>query len=453
MADQQQAEKLPPFSEEAERAVLGAILLEPSTVADLGHIRAESFYRTAHREIFQACRDLWRGEGELDLVLLKEHLAAKDRLTAAGGVQYLAQLLEDCPTAASATAYAEIVRKRWRDRQIITACGEATSCMLQQFGQEEAISKLQASITDAERGSDTTTSTMAELVTREMDLILDDDPAKKSRFIPTGVPGLDSILTGFCRQDLILIAGRPSCGKTALALQIADEVARDSHRGGPVAFGSVEMADSALIMRSLAYSSGVEHRLIRQGKINGKDISLLNNAAGELYELPIMIDDDGRMTPAAFWALCRRAIRKFGKLALAVVDYLQLMHPDYHDPKAKRHEIVGGIGRTLKGMAKSLDVPVLALCQLSRKIEDRAGAWSRPRLSDLRESGELEQHADDVLFLWSKDEDPHKEVIEVTVTVGKQRNGPVGDVKVMFNKARQRFYPVEEHYDASAYTD
>ncbi len=440
------AERVPPHSIEAERAVIGAILLEPNVIGDLGDLDSKAFYKSAHRVAFEACRSLWIDSHKLDLVLLKDFLKATNSLEAVGGINYLAAMLEECPTSANAANYAEIIRKKWRDRKLIAACHETASCMWQQKDQDEAISKLQSVIMESDRGNADRTASILSMVMKRHDELADLSREPRSNFSPTGIPGLDNLLTGFCKTDLIIVAGRPSCGKTAFAVQCCIEAAIN----GPVGFGSVEMSKEALTNRALAYQSGVEHRLIREERLGQSDLDRIREASAYLGNLPMLVDDDSSMSPSSLWALGRRARRKYGDLSLLAVDYLQIMKPDYQDKKAKRHEIIGGISRSLKAMGKQLNVPILALCQLSRKIEDRSGAWSRPRLSDLRESGDIEQDADVVIFLHSKEENPHKDVIEVIVTVGKQRNGPIGDLKVMFNKRRQRFFPPEWHYQERA---
>jgi len=454
-----QMQKLPPQSVEAEQAVLGAILIDNDAVhkaVDLLH--EEDFYREAHRTIYRAILEL-SGRGEaVDLVTLTEHLKRQDRLERIGGAAYIAQLTEQIPTAANVRHYAEIVRRKAVSRGLIHA---ATEIAERGYRDADPVEEL---VDYAERSIFAISERQVRADFVPVKEILKDSFAVIERLyerqelvtgVPTSFARLDELTAGFQPSDLIILAGRPSMGKTALALTTAQHVGIHQHE--PVAIFSLEMSKEQLLTRMLCSEARVDSSKLRTGRFAKSDWPKLTNAAGRLTEARIFIDDTPAMTVLEMRAKARRLKIDHNGLALIIVDYLQLMRGRSSD---SREQEISDISRSLKALAKELNVPVVACSQLSRAVESRND--KRPLLSDLRESGAIEQDADVVMFIYREEfykpcECPEEAPCEcgrrgrAEVIIGKQRNGPTGVARLAFLSRYTRFEDLDEtHNEAIA---
>jgi replicative DNA helicase len=409
--------RVPPHSIEAEQSVLGGLLLDNNAWDKIGDVVSEAdFYRDEHRRIFRAIQRLMEKSRPADVVTVSEALdAAGDKDV--GGLAYLSELAANVPGASNIRRYAEIVRERAILRQLVTAGDEiAESGMKHQAGFVH-INPL-----------------LTEVVERIQELHDRDNPTDITG-VPTGYTDLDQKTSGLQGGDLIIVAGRPSMGKTAFALNVAEHVAVNA--GLPVGVFSMEMGGSQLAMRMLASIGRLDSSRVRTGRLNDEEWGRLAFALGKLHEAPIYIDETGGINPIDLRARARRLHRQCGKLGLIVIDYLQLMvGARQSDNRANE---VSEISRSLKALAKELEVPVIALSQLSRKVEERQD--KRPMMSDLRESGAIEQDADVILMMYReeyyKPDTQEKGVAEVII--GKQRNGPTGTVRLAFLGEYTRF--------------
>ena len=457
--------KLPPQNIEAEQSVLGAILIDNDAVDKIAGIldsTGDDFYRDAHRKIFRAMRSLGDKENEpIDLITLPAVLKNTGMLESVGGISYLAALVESTPTAANIVYYAKIVREKSLLRKLINSSTEiVTRC----YNGGEKIDNL---LDDAEKiifevAQDKTKRSAYHI----KDLIRDtfktienlSDRDGHITGIPTGFDKLDELTSGLQPSDLIVIAGRPSMGKTAFCLNIAQNAA---DAGNPVIIFSLEMSKEQLIQRLLASRAKVDLSRLRSGKLRDEDWSRLTTAVGGLHESPIFIDDTPAQSVLEIKAKARRLAKQDG-IKLVIVDYLQLMR-GRHDADNREQEI-SDISRSLKAMAKELNVPVIALSQLSRMTERREE--KRPQLADLRESGAIEQDADVVAFVYREvvytlckcpEEikgitacscERSKIAKNAEVIVEKQRNGPTGPVKLTFLAEYTSFEnQASRHYD------
>jgi len=455
-----QMQKLPPQSVEAEQAVLGALLIDNDAlhkVVDVVH--EEDFYREAHRTLFRAMVDL-SGRGEaIDLVTLTDHLKAQDRLERVGGAAYVAQLTELIPTAANVRHHAEIVRRKAVSRNLIHAATE-----IAERGYQDA-ERVEDLLDFAERSVFAISQRQVRADFVPVKEILKDSFAVIERLyerqemvtgVPTSFARLDELTAGFQPSDLIILAGRPSMGKTALALTTAQHVGINHHE--PVAVFSLEMSKEQLLTRMLCSEARVDSSKLRTGRFAKSDWPKLTNAAGRLTEARIFIDDTPAMTVLEMRAKARRLKADHNGLALIIVDYLQLMRGRSSD---SREQEISDISRSLKALAKELNVPVLACSQLSRAVESRND--KRPLLSDLRESGAIEQDADVVMFIYREEfykpcDCPEEAPCEcgrrgrAEVIIGKQRNGPTGVAKLAFLNRYTRFEDLDEtHNEAAAW--
>lgn len=437
--------KLPPQNIEAEQSVIGAILIENDAIDKIAGIldsSGDDFYRDAHRKIFKAIRSLKDKENEpVDLITLPAVLKNMGALESVGGVSYLAALVESTPTAANILYYAKIVREKSLLRKLINSSTEiVTRC----YNGGEKIDDL---IDDAEKiifdvAQDKTKQSVypiKDLTSHTFKLI--ENLSKKGGHVtgvPTGFDKLDELTSGLQPSDLIIIAGRPSMGKTAFCLNIAQNAAE---AGSPVVIFSLEMSKEQLMQRLLAARAKVELGRLRSGKLKDEDWSKLTTAVGILHDAPIFIDDTPAQSVLEIKAKARR-LAKQEDIKLVIVDYLQLMR-GRHDADNREQEI-SDISRSLKAMAKELHVPVVALSQLSRMAERREE--NRPQLADLRESGAIEQDADVVAFVYRKAAymsckcpdryscicERSKVAKDAEIIVAKQRNGPTNSVKLTF---------------------
>lgn len=434
----EELQKVPPQQIEAEQSLLGGILIESQGLpAALEVLRGEEFYRDAHRTIFQAFQELFQRNEPIDLITTTEYLTEKNRLDKVGGATYLASLTEMVPSAANVAAYARIIHDKALLRKLIQTANEITAlCYGGGKNVEEILDQTEAAIfAVTESRIRTSYSPLKDIVKKSIENI---ERFQEYREMVTGVAShytdLDKLTAGFQPSDLIIIAARPSMGKTALALSIARNVAMVG--GIPVGVFSLEMSKEQLAMRLLCAEARVDSHKIRTGFLSQQECVKMLNAAGKFMDTPMYIDDTPAISVLELRAKARRMKADRG-LGLVVVDYLQLMQG--RQGVERREQEISDISRSLKGLAKELNVPVIALSQLNRKVEERN--QKRPLLSDLRESGAIEQDADVIAFIYRDEvynrDSPDKGIAEIEIS--KHRNGPIGRVKLKYIDTYTRF--------------
>jgi replicative DNA helicase len=448
-----EALKLPPFSIEAEQAVLGGLMLDNNAwdkVADV--INEEDFYRRDHRLIFRAIATLANEGQPCDAVTLSEWLESQNELDNAGGLSYLGSLANSTPSAANIKAYAEIVRERSVMRQLISVANEISNSAYQPEGRTSAelLEEAEQRVFEiADKGARGRTGYIGikHLLTRAVDTIDKlfqlDSPITG---VPTGFSDFDEQTAGLQKSDLVIVAGRPSMGKTTFAMNIVENAAI-KHKLSVAVF-SMEMPGEQLAMRMMSSLGHIDQHKIRTGKLGDEDWPRLTSAVGILSEAPIYIDDTPAMTPGELRARARRISREHG-LDLIVIDYLQLMQMPSASRENRATEI-SEISRNLKALAKELNVPVVALSQLNRSLEQRPN--KRPVMSDLRESGAIEQDADLIVFIY-RDEVYNEDTTDkgiAEIIVGKQRNGPIGTTRLTFVGRHTKF---ENYISDNAYPE
>ncbi|WP_203333365.1 replicative DNA helicase [Planococcus beigongshangi] len=436
-------DRVPPHNQEAEQSVLGAVFLEPQSLISVAEIvMPEDFYRIAHQKIFQTMINLSDRGKAIDVVTVTEELSAKKELEDVGGLSYLTEIANAVPTAANVGHYAHIVEEKALLRRLIRV---ATSIVEDGFTREDEVEALLA---EAEKK-------MMEVSSRKNagDFIHIKDVLVKTydniellhtrkgdvTGVPTGFRDLDKITAGFQRNDLIIVAARPSVGKTAFALNVAQNVATKTDEN--VAIFSLEMGAEQLVMRMLCAEGNIDAQVLRTGALQNEDWRKLTMAMGSLSNAGIFIDDTPGIRVNDIRAKCRRLKQEYG-LGMIMIDYLQLIAGTGKAGENRQQE-VSDISRSLKGLARELEVPVIALSQLSRGVEQRQD--KRPMMSDLRESGSIEQDADIVSFLYREDyydkETEDQNMIEIIIA--KQRNGPTGTVKLAFVKEYNKFVTID----------
>jgi len=439
--------RLPPHSVEAEQSLLGALLLDNQAfdkVADL--VTGEDFYRDDHRRIWKHIARLVEATRPADVVTVLESIEASEDKDKTGGAAYLAALAQNTPSALNIRRYAELVRERSVQRRLAQVATEIAENALSPTGKEvgqlldEAESKI---FQIAESGARKDTGLLAispvlAKVFERIDHLHSQDNPSDITGVPTGFVDLDRMTAGLQPGDLVIVAGRPSMGKTAFALNIAEHVALHPTVKMPVAIFSMEMSASQLAMRMLSSMAKLDQTKLRTGRLNDEEWGKLTDEIGRLNEAKIHVDETAALNSLELRARARRMKREYGKLGLVVVDYLQLMSASSHGEN--RATEISEISRSLKALAKELDVPVIALSQLSRAVEQRNDR--RPLMSDLRESGAIEQDADVILFIYREEVyAPDKEEAKgrAEVIIGKQRNGPIGTVHLTFLGRNTRF--------------
>jgi len=432
--------KLPPQNLEAEQSVLGAIMIENDAFPKIIElITRDDFYRESHRKIFDAMIELFEKNEPIDLVTIAEELRKRHDIDAVGGEEYLSSLASQVPTAANIKYHSKIIREKALLRSLIKSASEIAGKVYEDnLDADELVDNAERIIFDiSDKRIKSSFVTLKDLIKGSFETIehLYD---KKSAItgVASGFTELDELTSGFQRGDLIVIGGRPSMGKTAFSLDIARHVGVELKE--PVAIFSLEMSKEQLALRMLCSEARVDSNGVRKGFIRKEDWSKLTNAAGRLTEAPIFIDDSSNTSVLEMRAKARRLKLEHKGLSLVVVDYLQLMKGKGGFDKNREQEI-SEISRSLKGLSKELGVPVIALSQLNRGVEQRHD--KRPNLADLRESGAIEQDADVIIFLY-RDEFYNKDSHEkgrAEVNIAKQRNGPTRTINLAFFPHYTRF--------------
>jgi replicative DNA helicase len=436
--------KLPPHSLEAEQSVLGGLLLDNDAVDKVGDIvAAADFYSDAHRLVYAHIVKLVAENKPADVVTVSESLASVQKLDYIGGLAYLGALVQNVPTAANIRHYAQIVRDRSILRQLAGTAGEIADSAYNPLGRsaKEILDQAEARVLHIAEQGERGARQYAEIgqllpgvVERIETLYNRDDPSDVTG-VATGYSDLDRMTSGFQPGDLVIIAGRPSMGKTSLALNIGEHVALDAKL--PVAVFSMEMGASQLALRMIGSVGRLDQHKLRTGRLAAEDWDKLSSALGRLSEAPILIDETPALNAIEVRSRARRLAKTYGKLGLVIVDYLQLMQASTQGEN--RATEISEISRAMKSLAKELKVPVVALSQLNRSLEQRPN--KRPVMSDLRESGAIEQDADVILFIY-RDEVYNPDTQEkgvAEIIVGKQRNGPIGTVRLTFLGEYTRF--------------
>lgn len=430
--------KLPPQNIDAEQSLLGSLLIDKDAIVRISEIlHPTSFYRTEqHGVIYEAIQALFEKREPIDLVTVTEELKRKSVYDKIGGSAYLTSLINIVPTSAHIEHYAKIIKDHALRRSLIA---QATNLIQRAYDEGESVEEL---LESAEAGI---FSLSQEHVTRDFLPIKDaltesfdrlDELQKSSgklRGVPTGFRDLDSKLAGMQNSNLLILASRPGQGKTSMALNIAQFVAVSA--GLPVGIFSLEMSQEELVDRLLVGQADIDAWKLKTGRLDEKDFDRLSLAMGELAEAPIFIDDTPGITISEMRTKARRLQIEHG-LKLLIVDYLQLIKGRYLENRVQE---VSEISQNLKNLARELKIPVLAISQLSRAVEQRG--IKKPQLADLRESGAIEQDADVVMFIWREDSE-HPE--QVTLDIQKHRNGPTGEIKMVFRADRTKFYGMEK---------
>ena len=439
--------RVPPHSVEAEQSLLGGLLLDNQSfdkIADL--VGADDFYRDDHRRLFRHLSRLIEQGKPADVVTVAESVEASEDKDRTGGPAYLGSLAQNTPSALNIRRYAELVRERSVQRRLAQVATEIAEGALGPSGKEigqlldEAESRILEVGDRGQRGTKGFEEIQPVLarVFERIDHLYHQENKSDVTGVPTGFIDLDEKTAGLQAGDLIIVAGRPSMGKTALALNMAEHVAVDN--GLPVAIFSMEMGATQLAMRMLGSIARVDQHKMRTGRLADDEWGRLSSAMERLHNAPIFIDETGALNSLELRSRARRMRRQYGKLGLVMVDYLQLMSASNGGGGENRATEISEISRGLKALAKELQTPVVALSQLSRAVEQRND--KRPMMSDLRESGAIEQDADVILFIY-RDEVYFPEKPEgkgrAEVIIGKQRNGPIGKVELAFLGQFTRF--------------
>lgn len=449
MADKEvSSAKVPPQNLDAEKSLIGAVLIDDDVLADASeHVNEKDFYDKRHSMIFGAMLRLYERHKPVDLLTLTEELKKKKQLETVGGSSYLSELTNYVPTAAHAEAYAELVAQKAVRRRLIKASGDISELGYdEETTTQELLEKAEAelfSVSDQSLKQDLTS--LESILTESFDRMEELHRNKgQLRGVRTGYRDLDNMTAGLQRSDLIILAARPAMGKTTLVTNLAYNVATVAKQ--PVLFFSLEMSKEQLVDRMLADASGVDAWNIRTGNLSDDDFGKLSEAMGEMAEAPVYIDDTPGLTVLEMRTKARRAAHE-QPLGLIIVDYLQLMQGSNSRNDGNRVQEVSEISRGLKLIARELNVPVIALSQLSRSVESRSPQV--PQLADLRESGSIEQDADIVMFIYREAYyNPETERENITdLILAKHRNGPTGKVELYFHPERLRFMSLDKRHE------
>jgi len=431
--------KVPPHNIEAEQAILGGILMNNNAMNQIMDILSpDDFYREANMSLFQGMVGLYNRSEPIDVITLSRFLTEKNLLEKVGGIDYLGSLVDAVSTSAGIVYHADIVKNLSVRRKLISQCSAISESCFQDWERtEDLLETAEQAIYDiADEQVREGFQSIQEVITGSLKkLEASSELEGYVTGVPTGFERFDFYTSGLQPSDLIVIAGRPSMGKTALALNIGYNAAQRTKKG--VAIFSLEMSKPQLGVRLLGFDSGIDSAKLRTGFLRDKEWNALTDSANRLSELPIFIDDSSSISVLEMKAKCRR-LKKGRSLGLVIVDYMQLIQG--RSSAESRQIEMSEISRSLKALAKDLNVPVMALSQLNRKVEDRPNR--RPQLSDLRESGAIEQDADVIAFIY-RDEVYHPDTVEnkniAEINVAKQRNGPTGYFKLTFQKEITRF--------------
>jgi replicative DNA helicase len=450
------AGRVPPQAVDVEKSVLGAMLIEDAAIPKAIEIlTADDFYQTKHQRVFTAITSLFERGNPVDLITLTEELKRQDALDDVGGAYYLTELTTKVASAANVEYHARVIAEKALQRRLIETMtdlvGQAYDPTTDAFELlDQAESEIfRISETQLRRAAVSLRDVVKETLER-----LEDIHGREGGItgVPSGFSRLDQLTSGWQRSDLIIVAARPSMGKTAFCLACARNAATHPQHPSGVAIFSLEMGAQQLAQRLLTSEARVDAQAARTGRMRDEDWLKLARAASRLSEAPLFIDDTPGLTVLELRAKCRR-LKAEHDIGLVIVDYLQLMHASLNSRNANREQEIAHISRSLKSLAKELNVPVIALSQLNRSVENRGGD-KRPQLSDLRESGSIEQDADVVCFIYraerygiTVDEDGQSTEGLAEIIVGKQRNGPIGSVKLAFVHQFARFENLTTYYD------
>lgn len=436
--------RVPPQNLEAEQSVLGSVMLSKNAIIKIAdRINSEDFYETQNKEIYQAMLELFEKRRPIDVITLTDHLESKKKLKEVGGASYLTTLVNSVPSAAHVVHYAEIVHNKGLLRRLTEAAETITDLSYQE---EEDVTKLldkaeQTLFSVSQKYTKQAFVALKDILTETFERIDELHKGKgKIRGVPTGFRDMDNLLAGLQPSDLIILAARPSIGKTALALNIAQHVGVKEKI--PVAIFSLEQSKEQIVDRLLCGEAGVDAWKLRTGNLRDEDFPKIGYAMGILSEAPIYIDDQAFCNVMEIRAKARRLQMEKG-IGLIIVDYLQLMQGTSSSRDPNRVQEISEISRGLKALARELNVPVLALSQLSRAVEQRPKHI--PQLSDLRESGSIEQDADVVMFIYREDyydKDTERKNI-ADIMIKKHRNGPIGDLELYFVPEQTKFQTME----------
>jgi len=440
------ADRVPPQNLEAEKSVLGSMLIDEQAVMQgVEMLTPDSFYKTSHKSIFEAITSIFEKGDAVDIITVSEELRKQKELENIGGADYLTELVDSVATSSNISYYAKIVRDKALLRQMIKVSSKVIEeCFKANEESEDILDRAEQKVFDIrQKNVISGFKQMSSLVEDSIDTIekicnQDEEVSGLS----TGFKNLDRQISGLHRGNLVILAGRPSMGKTSFGLNIAQYVGLEKKI--PVGIFSLEMSVNEILMRLLCSEARVDLRRVRDGFVGSNEWAALTSAAGRIKESKIFIDDSPAVTPLEMKAKARRLKAQHPDLGLILVDYIQLVPGKSGGDSESRQQEISYVSRSLKILAKEIDIPVIAMSQLSRAPEKRTGD-SRPRLSDLRESGAIEQDADVVLFLYRPayykrpDEVTPDEENIAQVIIGKQRNGPVGQVDMLFQKEYTRF--------------
>lgn len=445
--------KIPPHSKEAEQSVLGSILIDKDAIIKIADLlKPEDFYYDIHKIIYEAVGDLFNRHDPIDLLTLANLLEERKQIEIIGGPAYLAELTSIVPTSTHIFNYAQIVKNKSTLRKMIKAGNMIAACG---YDEDENIeSLLEKSEKEVFGISQTFLKDRFVHIKEILDKRYEEFAAlhhaeekDKVKGIPTGYTGLDKILSGLQPSDLIILAARPSMGKTALALSIAQKIAIESHKKKTIGIFTLEMSKEQLVDRLFCSILGVDSWKLQHGRLNDRDFQNMGEAMDKLNQAPIYIDDSVGMSITQLKAKARRLQMEHG-LDMIIIDYLQLMSGSNSSYQANRVQEISEISRSLKELGRELHVPIIALSQLSRAVELRNPKI--PQLSDLRESGAIEQDADVVIMLYRKDyyeENLSEEEAGITeVFIRKHRNGPIGKAELRFDKTQMRFFDIDRRH-------
>lgn len=448
MANKKVEGKIPPQNLDAEKSLLGAVLINDDAMADASEeVTEKDFYDKRHSTVYGAMMRLYEKHKPVDLLTLTEELTKKDQLEVIGGSAFLSELTNYVPTAAHAKSYAEIVSQKAVRRRLIKASGDISELGYDEdTTTAELLEKAEAEIFSvSDQSLKTDLVSLESVLTDSFDRMEELHKNKGAlRGIKTGYRDLDSMTAGLQRSDLIILAARPAMGKTTLVTNLAYNVATIEKKS--VIFFSLEMSKDQLVDRMLADAAGVDAWNIRTGNLSDDDFAKLSEAMGEMAEAPIFIDDTPGLSVLEMRTKARRAAHE-NELGLIIVDYLQLMQSSSPRSDGNRVQEVSEISRGLKLIAREMNVPVIALSQLSRSVETRTPQI--PQLSDLRESGSIEQDADIVMFIYREayyNPDTDRENL-TDLIISKHRNGPTGKVELYFHPERLRFMSLDRKHD------